>query len=88
MRYKDHAEKFIERFRTVGNVKFFVVDSYEEVIQNSQVLFSCVTNMDGLFCAPEKYPSGITIVPVHSKGFQNCDLILDKIFSDDTSHKK
>ncbi|MBR1806360.1 MAG: hypothetical protein IJ774_08255 [Selenomonadaceae bacterium] len=85
MRYKDQAEKFIEKFRAVKDVKFFIVDSCEEIIRNSQVLFSCVTNMDDLFCAPEKYPSGITIVPVHSKGFQNCDLVFDKIFSDDTS---
>ena len=88
LRYKDQAEKFIERFRAVENVKFFIVDSCEKIIRDSQVLFSCVTNMDGLFCDAEKYPAGITVVPVHSKGFQNCDLTFDKIFADQTEQIK
>lgn len=87
LRYKDQAEKFIARFGG-EDVKFFIVDSYEEVIANSQVLFSCVTNMDSFFCAPEKYPDGITVIPVHSKGFQNCDLVFDKIFADQTEQIK
>ena len=88
LRYKDQAEKFIERFRAVAGVKFFIVDDCEEIIKNSQVLISCVSNMDGLFCAPEKYPDGITVIPVHSKGFQNCDLVFDKIFADQTAQIK
>ena len=88
LRYKDQAKKFIERFRAVENVSFYVVDDCEEIIRNSQVLFSCVSNMDGLFCAPEKYPDGITVIPVHSKGFQNCDLVFDKIFADQTEQIK
>ena len=88
LRYKDQAEKFIERFRHVENVKFFIVDDCETVIENSQVLFSCVSNTDDLFCDAEKYPQGITIIPVHSKGFQNCDLVFDKIFADQTAQIK
>ncbi len=88
LRYKDQAEKFIERFRHVENVKFFIAENYEAVAENSQVLFSCVTNTDDLFCAAEKYPAGITIIPVHSKGFQNCDLVFDKIFADQTAQIK
>lgn len=85
LRYKDQAEKFAERFRHVEDVKFFIVDSYEAVIENSQVLISCVLNMDDLFCAAEKYPQGITIIPIHSKGFQNCYLVFNKIFADQTA---
>ena len=44
--------------------------------------------MDGLFCVPEKYPDGITVIPVHSKGFQNCDLVFNKIFADQTEQIK
>ncbi|MBQ6298438.1 MAG: hypothetical protein IJK81_12280 [Selenomonadaceae bacterium] len=88
LRYKNQAEKFIERFRHRENVQFFIVDSYEAVVENSQVLFSCVSNMDDLFCDAKKYPQGITIIPVHSKGFQNCDLIFDKIFADQTEQIK
>lgn len=88
LRYKDQAEKFIERFNNVENVKFFIVDNCAAIIENSQVLFSCVTNMNDLFCDAEKYPAGITIIPVHSKGFQNCDLVFDKIFADQTDQIK
>lgn len=88
LRYKDQAEKFIERFRHAENVKFFIVDDCETIIETSQVLFSCVSNTDDLFCDAEKYPQGITIIPVHSKGFQNCDLVFDKIFADQTAQIK
>lgn len=88
LRYKNQAEKFIQRFNNLPNVKFIVVESYAEVIKNSQVLFSCVSNMDGIFCEAEEYPKGILVVPVHTKGFQNCDLVFDKIFADDTGHIK
>lgn len=88
LKYKDQAEKFIERFSNFRNVKFFVSDSHEEIIQNSQVLFSCVSNMDGVFCDVEKYPAGILVVPVHTKGFQNCDLHFDRIFADYTEQIK
>ena len=88
LRYKDQAERFIERFRNVAGVNFYIADTCEAVVENSQVLFSCVTNTDDLFCAAEKYPSGITIIPVHSKGFQNCDLVFDKIFADQTDQIK
>lgn len=88
LRYKNQAEQFIERFRSLDNVKFFIVDSYEAAIENSQVIFSCVSNMDGLFCDVDKYPAGVTIIPVHSKGFQNCDLVFDKIFADQTEQIK
>lgn len=88
LRYKDQAEKFAERFRHVENVKIFIVDNYESVVENSQVLISCVSNTDDLFCAADKYPLGITIIPVHSKGFQNCDLVFDKIFADQTAQIK
>ena len=88
LRYKDQAEKFIERFRHVESAKFFIVDDCAAVIENSEVLFSCVTNTNDLFCDAEKYPAGITIIPVHSKGFQNCDLVFDKIFADQTAQIK
>ena len=28
------------------------------------------------------------MVPVHTRGFQNCDLFFDKVFADDTGHVK
>lgn len=31
---------------------------------------------------------GILVVPVHTRGFQNCDSIFDKVFADDEGHVK
>lgn len=36
----------------------------------------------------EIYPKGCTIIPVHTSGFQNCDLVFDKVFVDDIDHVK
>ena len=86
LRYKDQAEKFIDRFKGLSNVSFSIVDNFEKIAENSQVLLSCVTEAKSVFCDADKYPRGVLIVPVHTKGFQNCDLVFDRIFADDTGH--
>ena len=86
LRYKDQAEKFIERFNHLTNVEFIIVDSVEEIAERSQVILSCVTETNTVFCDADKYPRGALIVPIHTKGFQNCDLVFDRIFADDTAH--
>ena len=87
LRYKDQAERFIEDFREYCNVEFSVVESMPELIQESDVLFSCITDTDHLLCEDDTaYHPGILVIPVHSKGFQNCDLFFDKVFGDDRGH--
>ena len=50
-------------------------------------MFSCVTEAKQNFCEDkDAFRKGCTIIPVHTKGFQNCDLFFDKIFGDDTDH--
>lgn len=85
-RYKDQAELFIERFSEYNNVSFEIVDSTPEIIASSDVVFSCITDADGLICEDEScFHPGITLIPVHVRGFQNCDLFFDKVFGDDTA---
>jgi ornithine cyclodeaminase len=85
-RYKDQAEHFIERFQGYTNVSFEVLDSIPELFSSSDVLFSCITDADGLFCDDEKcFRPGCTLIPVHVRGFQNCDLFFDKVYGDDTA---
>lgn len=86
LRYKDQAEKFVERFKHFSNVRFSIVDGIEEIAEASQVLVSCVTEAKTIFCDADRYPRGVLIVPVHTKGFQNCDLVFDRIYADDTGH--
>lgn len=42
--------------------------------------------MDTVFADEKLYKKGVLVVPVHTRGFQNCDLYFDKIFCDDIGH--
>lgn len=85
-RYKDQADLFVERFKAYGNVSFEICDSIPQMFSQSDVIFSCVTDADGLFCEDEScFKPGCTLIPVHVRGFQNCDLFFDKVFGDDTA---
>lgn len=87
LRYKNQAEMFAERFRDYPNVSFELVDDIVELAHEVDVLFSCITNAQGLLVPDEQtFRPGITIIPVHMRGFQNCDITFDRVFGDDTDH--
>lgn len=87
LRYKQQAEAFVQRFANHKNIEFEIVDTHEDLIRDADVLVSCVTDMNTLFCNEETlFKKGILIVPVHTKGFQNCDLFFDTIVVDDIGH--
>ena len=89
LKYKNQAELFTERFKKYGNVSFNVINNVKDLISSSEVLFSCVTSSPSLICEDDSaYPLGCTLIPVHTRGFQNCDLFFDRIFGDDTAHVK
>lgn len=86
LRYKNQAEQFAEKF-THPQMQFEIVDTHEELLKGVDVLVSAVTEMPELFCADDaKYPVGILLVPIHTRGFQNCDLFFDHVFADDKCH--
>ena len=85
MRYKDQAEQFIERFKAYDNVTFEIIDDKNAFVAEADVLISCVTvATELLFPDNSLYKKGVTVIPVHVRGFQNCDLFFDKVFGDDT----
>ena len=84
--YKDQAERFAEKFSINGNVNFNIAHSRDELVRNTDVLFSCVTVMNEQFLPPESFPAGYTLIPVHTKGFQDCDMVFDHVFGDDKGH--
>lgn len=87
LRYKDQAELFIQRFKDYKNVSFEIVDDVKEIARSVDVLISCITSASGLIVEDESlFPPGITIIPVHMRGFQNCDTTFDRVFGDDTGH--
>ena len=86
LRYKDQAQRFAERFAS-SNIDFQIVDTPIELVENTDVLVSAVTEMPNLFCPEDAlFPKGILLVPIHTRGFQNCDLFFDQIVADDRAH--
>lgn len=87
LRYKDQANLFAERFKDYANVSFSIYDDVKDLVSGSDVIVSCITEAQGLLCEDnECYKEGCLVIPVHTRGFQNCDLFFDKVYADDTAH--
>jgi ornithine cyclodeaminase/alanine dehydrogenase len=91
LKYKDQHTEYVKYFKgedgkAYPNAEFVFVDSYEEVVRNSDVIISAVTYTDEDFCPDECYKPGCLVVAVHLRGFLNCDLAFDKVFCDDEGH--
>ncbi len=88
LRYKDQAECFIDRFKKdFPNFKFEIVETYEEVCGCDSIV-SAVGFARSTFVSDEVFKKGCLVVPIHTAGFQNCDLFFDKVFIDDYGHVK
>ena len=88
-KYKDQAEKIIEEYKDYRNVTFSVVDTMESLVDGADVVVSCITDAQGVLVENvDLFKPGVLVVPVHTRGFQNCDTIFDKVFADDTDHVK
>lgn len=86
-RYKDHAERTIQRYGSHSNVTFEIVDTMEQLVDGADVIVSCITDADGLLVSDVNlFKPGALVVPVHTRGFQNCDTVFDRVFADDTEH--
>lgn len=89
-RYKDHAEKVVEELSSkYPNVKFVIAESMEELVINSDVVVSSITYAEDILVGNiNLFKPGVLVVPVHTRGFQNCDTVFDKVFADDRGHVK
>lgn len=87
LRYKNQAEDFMERFKDYPHLHMEIVNSVAEMVPSAEVIISCLTASPQLLCPDDAlFPEGILVIPVHTRGFQNCDLFFDKVFGDDTGH--
>ncbi len=85
-KYKDQAQTFAQQFAD-NRVTYRIVDSHEDLIRDSDVIVSAVTEMPELFCTDDSlFKEGVLVIPIHTRGFQNCDLFFDRIFADDKGH--
>lgn len=88
-RYKNQAEKTIERYKGIENVTFEISETMEALVKDADVVVSCITDADGLLVEDvDLFKPGVLIVPVHTRGFQNCDITFDKVLADDEGHVK
>lgn len=88
-KYKDHAEKTIEKYRHHANVTWEISETMEDLVSGADVIVSCITDANGLLVEDESlFKPGVLVVPVHTRGFQNCDRVFDKVFADDEGHVK
>lgn len=89
LKYKDQSASFMARLSMYQNVKFEEIDTTEGLIAGADVIISTITDASNLICEKDElYRQGVLLVPIHTRGFQNCDLFFDKIFGDDTDHIK
>lgn len=87
LRYKDQAERFAAEYNKYKNVTFTIVDTIEEWAADSDVIISAITDAQGLIIEDMNlFKPGVLVVPVHMRGFQNCDRVFDKVFGDDYAH--
>lgn len=85
-KYKDQHEEFIRSFEQYPNITFTVCEEYREVIEDSDVILSAVTYAEKDFCEDRYFKEGCCVIPIHTRGFTNCDLFFDKVFADDRGH--
>lgn len=86
LKYKDHAEKVIEQLAVkYPTAKFEISDSINQLVEDADVVVSAITQAPGLLVDDiNLFKQGVLLVPIHTRGFQNCDRVFDKIFGDDT----
>lgn len=84
--YKNHFELLCARYAEYDNIEFTAVDTYEAVVENSDVIISALTYAEDNLCADEYFKPGCLVVPVHTRGFMNCDLFFDRFVVDDVGH--
>ena len=70
----------------VDNNNIVYCDTDKELISNSDVIISAITVANNLLGKDSWYKKGVTVIPIHTRGFQNCDLFFDKVFADDKEH--
>ena len=85
-RYKGQEDLFMERFSGYDNLHFSCVDTYDELVRGADVVISAVTYITDDVCADDCFDEGVLVVPVHTRGFTNCDLFFDKVYADDRGH--
>lgn len=87
-KYKSQHQLFAKKFEVNSNLTFVFCDTVEQVIDRSEVIVSTVTFCEQDFCEDRYFREGCLLIPIHTRGFTNCDLFFDKVYADDRNHVK
>ena len=88
-KYKDHAEKVITDFQDYSNVVWEISETMDGLVKDADAVVSCITDAEGLLVDDiSLFKPGVLVIPVHTRGFQNCDTVFEKVFADDQGHVK
>lgn len=87
LKYKDQHEKFATQFSHY-NYEFIFVETIEELLNNTDIIISAISYAKDTFATPNMLKPGVLVLPIHSRGFQDCDMFFDKIYTDDYAHTK
>ncbi|MCI8358476.1 MAG: ornithine cyclodeaminase [Lachnospiraceae bacterium] len=88
LKYKGQEEAFAQRFSGYQNLQFTYVEDSGKLVRGSEVIISAATYFEQDICSDDCFDEGILVVPIHTRGFSNCDLFFDKVYADDYSHVK
>ena len=87
LKYKDQHEQFVQLFQDdYPNAHFRFVDSQAEIVDGSDVVISAITFTGETIADDSLFKKGCLVVPIHLRGFMNCDLFFDKVYCDDIDH--
>tara|TARA_R110000803_G_scaffold2974_1_gene10262 strand:- start:42 stop:941 length:900 start_codon:yes stop_codon:yes gene_type:complete len=88
IKYKDHDTKFIKKFNS-SNITWKIHNNINDAFKLADIIVSGITYKNELFVDDNSiYKKGVLIIPIHTKGFQNCDLVFDRVIVDDDNHVK
>ncbi len=86
LNYKDRAQSIIDKYNSYKNIEWEKYEDYNDMIKDCDVIVSAVTYTEDDFTEASLYKKGCLLVPVHTRGFKQCDLCFDKIYGDDKGH--
>lgn len=86
LKHKQQEVLFTERFAAYQQLHFEYVGNYEALVKGSDVVISAATYLPDDICSDDCFDEGVLVVPIHTRGFTNCDLFFDKIYADDRNH--
>lgn len=87
LKYKNTQDRLIKRFEGQG-FKFNIIDTLEDFIKSSKVVLTSANYAKEPFVKKEWLPDGLLAIPIHARGWEDCNSSFDKIYTDDYAHTK